>query len=54
LISHARTLPEGCLENRWPTVLAEEIGEGLVSEFLELLHAVFSEQVGAFQVSSSN
>jgi hypothetical protein len=25
--------------------LAEEIGEGLVSEFLEVLHAVFGEQV---------
>jgi hypothetical protein len=45
LIYRAHTLPKRGLEIRWPTVLAEEIGEGLVGELLEVLPAIFGEQV---------
>jgi hypothetical protein len=39
LVYSAHALPKRGLEIRWPTVLAEEIGEGLVDELLEVLHA---------------
>jgi hypothetical protein len=45
LIYRAHTLPKRRLEIRWPTVLSEEIGEGLVGKLLEVLHAIFGEQV---------
>ena len=45
LIYRAHTLPKRGLEIRWPTVLSEEIGEGLVGKLLEVLHAIFGEQV---------
>jgi hypothetical protein len=45
LIYRAHTLPKRGLEIRWPTVLAEEIGKGLVSELLEVLHAICGEQI---------
>jgi hypothetical protein len=38
-------LPQRRLEVDRPAVLAEEIGEGFVSEFLEVPHAVFGKQV---------
>jgi hypothetical protein len=41
----ADTLQQGPLEVYRPTVLLQEIGEGLVGEFLEIPHAVSGEQV---------
>jgi hypothetical protein len=53
-VYRAHTLTKCRLEIGWPTVLAEEIGEGLVGELLEVLHAISSQEIGSIQVSSSN
>jgi hypothetical protein len=37
LFSRVHTLPKCGLEIGWPTVLAEEIGEGFVGEFREVV-----------------
>jgi hypothetical protein len=39
------TLPQGGLEVDRPAVLAEQVGERLVGEFLEILHAIPREQI---------
>jgi hypothetical protein len=45
LLDLAGTLTQCCPEVDWPAVLAEEIREGLVGEFLEVPHAIPGEQV---------
>jgi hypothetical protein len=46
-----RHLPQGRLQVDRAAVLAEQIGEGLVGELLEVPHAVPGEQVESVHVS---
>jgi hypothetical protein len=48
LVYRFRAFPKRGLKIGWPAVLAEETGEG--GEFLEVLHAIFGEQVEGIQV----
>ena len=45
LLDLADTLPQRRLEVDWAAVFAQQIGEGLISELLEVPHAVPGEQV---------